>query len=168
VSFEQVPTTPGDGDAGRTARPEVTTDASEADLELVLRRLDEDLRTTREDLQSTIEELETSNEEFKATNEEMLSINEELQSTNEELETSNEELQSLNEELHTVNSQLEFKTAELEATNTDLANLFASTDIATIFLDRELRIRRFTPAAQRLVRVIDSDLGRPFADLARA
>ena len=102
-------------------------------------------------MQSTIEELETSNEEFKAANEEVTSVNEELQSTNEELETSKEELQSLNEEMQTVNHQLEQKVAELESTNNDLDNLLSITEVATILLDRELRIKRFTQRHHKAV-----------------
>ncbi|REJ88481.1 MAG: PAS domain S-box protein [Planctomycetota bacterium] len=131
----------------------------------LLQQLEYELQATREDLQSTIEELETSNEELKASNEEVMSMNEELQSTNEELETSREELQSLNEELSTVNSQLQEKVEELETTNNDLSNLLSSTDIATIFLDTDFRIRRFTPACTELLHFIPSDTGRPVSDL---
>jgi two-component system CheB/CheR fusion protein len=141
---------------------------SDGDYELIISQLEEHLRTTREDLQSTIEELETSNEEFKAANEEVTSVNEELQSANEELETSKEELQSLNEEMQTVNHQLEQKVAELESTNNDLDNLLSITEVATILLDRELRIKRFTSATTKLLRVIDSDVGRPISDLAKS
>jgi len=139
--------------------------ASSLDQSLV-KQLEYELQATKEDLQSSIEELETSNEELKASNEEVMSMNEEMQSTNEELETSREELQSLNEELSTVNSQLEEKIREVEASNNDLANLLRSTNIATIFLDTNLCIRRFTPATQDLMRVLDSDVGRPIEDLA--
>jgi len=125
-----------------------------------------ELQATREDLQSTIEELESANEELKASNEEVMSMNEELQSTNEELETSREELQSLNEELSTVNNQLHDKVEELEGTTNDLTNLLASTDMATLFLDNDLRIRRFTPATSRLMNILDTDIGRPVVDLA--
>src|SRR5262249_9569208 len=136
------------------------------DAEAIIRQLEYELKATREDLQSTVEEVETANEELKASNEEIMSINEELQSANEELETSKEELQSLNEELSTVNAQLQDKVEELEATNNDLANLLASTDIATVFLDTDFAIKRFTPAVGRRVTLIPSDIGRPLSDLA--
>ncbi len=118
-------------------------------------------------MQTTIERQEALNEELKAANEEITSLNEELQSTNEELETSQEELQSLNEELTTVNSQLEAKIAELEATGNDLANLLSSADTATIFLDRSFRIKRFTPAATKLLHLVPADVGRPISDLGQ-
>jgi len=129
-------------------------------------QLEYELRATRADLQSSVEELETSNEELKASNEEVMSMNEELQSTNEELETSREELQSLNEELSTVNTQLEEKLQELEASNNDLTNLLASTEIATLFLDTQFRIRRYTPTCQVILNLIASDVGRPVSDLS--
>jgi two-component system CheB/CheR fusion protein len=134
--------------------------------ESVLRHLEQELKATREDLQSSIEELEASNEELKASNEEVMSMNEELQSANEEMETSKEELQSLNEELSTVNSQLQEKVHELEATGNDLANLMASVDTATLFLDAKHMIRRFAGQASRLFRIIDSDIGRPIRDIS--
>ncbi|HTU27142.1 MAG TPA: chemotaxis protein CheB [Pirellulales bacterium] len=132
----------------------------------VIRQLEDQLAATKDDLQSTIEQLESSNEEFKAANEEVMSINEELQSTNEELETSKEELQSLNEELSTVNSQLGLKVEELEARHADLQNLVAATDVTTVCLDREVRIRWFTPGATRIIRLKESDAGRPLSDFA--
>ena len=131
-----------------------------------MQQLEYELTTTREDLQSTIEELETSNEELKASNEEVMSMNEELQSTNEELETSKEELQSLNEELSTVNNQLQDKVQDLEAANNDMANLLDSTSIATLFLDRKLQVRRFTPSITRLFHLIPGDVGRHLEDIA--
>ena len=134
--------------------------------ESLVRQLEDELGATKQDLQTTIEEMETSNEELKASNEEVMSINEELQSTNEELETSKEELQSLNEELSTVNSQLQDKIGELEEAHNDLTNLLDSADIATLFLDPSLRIKRFTPAAVQLFSLIPSDIGRPLADVA--
>ncbi len=129
-------------------------------------QLESELRTTRDQLRATIEELETANEELKSSNEEMLSTNEEMQSSNEELQSSQEELRSVNEELTTVNAELARKLEELAHANSDLQNLFGSTDIATLFLDRELRVTRFTPAAKALFRLIDADIGRPLSDLA--
>jgi two-component system CheB/CheR fusion protein len=112
-------------------------------------------------LQSTIEELETSTEELKSSNEEMQSVNEELQSSNEELETSKEELQSLNEELVTVNNELQTKLLDLSRVNNDMNNLLAGTGIATIFVDHQQRILRFTPAAAQIINLILADVGRP-------
>ena len=119
-------------------------------------------------MQGTIDELASSNEELKASHEEVMSMNEELQSTNEELESSKEELQSLNEELSTVNSQLQDKVQELDAANNDMGNLLTSTDIATVFLDGDLRIKRFTLPTAKLQNLLPSDLGRPFRDIALA
>jgi two-component system CheB/CheR fusion protein len=127
--------------------------------------LERELRCTKESLQTTLEELETSNEELKSTNEELQSTNEELQSTNEELETSKEEMQSLNEELTTVNAELHSKVEDLSRANDDMQNLLNSTEIATIFLDRQLNIKRYTEQARRLVNLIQTDVGRPLADL---
>ncbi len=132
---------------------------------LKARQLEQELYSTREHLQATIEELETSNEELRSTNEEMHSINEELQSTNEELETSKEELQSTNEELNTVNAELQSKVHELSRISDDMNNLLAAADIASIFLDTRLRIKRYTPAAARIIKLIPTDIGRPFNDL---
>lgn len=129
-------------------------------------QLESELAHTKEALQATIEELETSNEELQSSNEELQSSNEELQSSNEELETSREELQSVNEELHTVNAELESKVEELSRSNDDLNNLLASVDLGIIFLDKELRIQRFTPAANRIIPLIKSDIGRPINHLA--
>ena len=128
-------------------------------------QLEEELRTTRSDLQSTIEELQATNEELASANEEVQSVNEELQSSNEELQTSKEEAQSLNEELQTVNAELEAKLQGFEEANDDLLNLINSTDIAMVFLDNRLRVKRFSPAAQRAFPLIEADIGRPLADL---
>ncbi|MEN2990127.1 CheR family methyltransferase [Tistrella sp. BH-R2-4] len=128
--------------------------------------LERELRDTRERLQSTIEEYETALEELKSSNEELVSVNEEAQSTNEELEASKEEMQSLNEELNTINAELTEKVEELDRANTDLKNLFESTRIATIFLDRDLVIRTFTPAASSFFNLRMADIGRPLTDLA--
>ncbi|HZT86687.1 MAG TPA: CheR family methyltransferase, partial [Stellaceae bacterium] len=126
-------------------------------------QLEMELRITKERLQTTTEELESSNEELKSRNEELSSMNEELQSTNEELETSKEELQSINEELQTVNAELKARVDELSRANSDIANLLESTQIATLFLDRDLAITSFTPAAKELFHLVESDAGRPIA-----
>jgi two-component system, chemotaxis family, CheB/CheR fusion protein len=131
------------------------------------RELERELQATREDLQSTIEEMETSNEELKASNEEAMSMNEELQSSNEELETSKEEMQSLNEELNTVNTELQDKVDQLEVSRNDIANLLASTDIGTLFLDTKLCIKRFTPAVTKLINIQSSDEGRKLSDFTK-
>ncbi len=128
--------------------------------------LERELRETRERLQSLIEEYETALEELKSSNEELVSVNEELQSTNEELEASKEELQSVNEELHTVNAELNGKVDALDRSNADLANLFESTKVATVFLDRDLIIRSFTPAVSKFFNMLPGDRGRPITDLA--
>jgi len=129
------------------------------------RELQEELNLARQRLQSVIEEYEANREEMKASSEEMQSTNEELRSTMEELETSKEELQSINEELQTVNQQSRHKVEELARLTSDLQNLLAATDIATLFLDRELRILRFTPKLGDLFNVRTADRGRPISDL---
>jgi len=131
----------------------------------VIVSLERELVSTKEHLQVTIEELETANEELKSTNEELQSTNEELQSTNEEMETSKEELQSTNEELVTVNTELQHKLDELSQANSDISNLLGSTQIGTIFLDTNLNIKRFTPAAINIFNLIQTDLGRPISDI---
>ncbi|GBD49606.1 methyltransferase [Methylopila sp. Yamaguchi] len=130
-----------------------------------IERLESDLRVSRERLQATIEELESTNEELKSSNEEYQSLNEELQSANEELETSKEELQSINEELTTVNGELGHRVNELTRATSDLKNLLESTQIATVFLDNDLRVMNFTPAATELFHLVDSDVGRPLAHI---
>ncbi|MCB0065348.1 MAG: PAS domain-containing protein [Caldilineaceae bacterium] len=121
--------------------------------------LEQELQGTRENLQSTIEELETSNEELQATNEELLAANEELQSTN-------EELQSVNEELITVNTEYQMRIRELTQLNDDISNLFDSTPIGIIFLDADLNVRKFTPAVQQVVNLLEQDIGRPLHHLS--
>ena len=139
-----------------------STETSEGkDIDANITALRQELRAKEEYLQTTIEELETSNEELKSSNEEMQSINEELQSTNEELETSKEELQSVNEELSTVNAELQTKVLDLSQVNNDMSNLLAGTGIGTIFVDHQLHILRFTPAAVKIINLILSDVGRP-------
>ena len=126
-----------------------------------VRRLEEELQHTKEQLRLTIEQYETSTEELRASNEELQAINEELRSATEELETSKEELQSVNEELTTVNQEYREKIEEVGRANSDLQNLMASTDIGTIFLDRALQIKRYTPRAQELFNIVGADIGRP-------
>jgi two-component system CheB/CheR fusion protein len=125
-----------------------------------------ELQQARQDMQEMIDNLQQANEELKVAHEESLSANEELQSANEELASSKEETQSLNEELTTVNAQLEMKVGELQQSNDDLHNLLRNTRIACLFLDRELRIRRYTPAIAQLISIIPSDIGRPIRDFA--
>ena len=158
VIFEEKASDHTAGDASPQAAPKDRTG-------LKARQLEEELRSTREHLQATIEELETSNEELRSTNEELQSVNEEMQSTNEELETSKEELQSTNEELNTVNTELQNKVHELSSVSDDMNNLLAATDIASIFLDIRLCIKRYTPAAARIIKLIPTDVGRPLNDL---
>jgi two-component system, chemotaxis family, CheB/CheR fusion protein len=134
--------------------------------ERFIKELERELKSTKENLRFAVEELETSNEELKSSNEEMQSTNEEMQSSNEELETSKEELQSLNEELVTVNTELQNKIEELSEVNNDMKNLLDSNDIPTIFLDNELRIRRYTFNATTVVNLIPTDIGRPLNHLA--
>jgi two-component system CheB/CheR fusion protein len=153
-------------DEGPVQSREAALDRSQAAQDGAVLRLEHELRETRERLQSLIEEYETALEELKASNEELVSLNEELQSTNEELEATKEELQSVNEELQTVNLELGHKVEELDRTNNDLQNLLDSTDVATLFLDKALRIRSFTPAATRVFNLLPSDRGRPITDLS--
>ena len=127
--------------------------------------LEQTLAQLRQGMQTLREEMQTSQEELKSTNEELQSTNEELQSANEELTTSKEEMQSLNEELQTVNAELQSKVDDLSAVNNDMKNLLNSTDIATIFLDNSLRVRRFTTHATRLFKLIPGDVGRPLSNI---
>jgi two-component system CheB/CheR fusion protein len=128
-------------------------------------RLETELRATRDRLQATIEELESTNEELKSSNEEYQSLNEELQSANEELETSREELQSVNEELTTVNGELAHRVQELTRATSDLKNFLESTQIATVFLDNDLRVMNFTPAITQVLHLVETDVGRPIAHI---
>ncbi|MBV9559001.1 MAG: PAS domain-containing protein [Bradyrhizobium sp.] len=128
-------------------------------------RLESELRATRERLQATIEELESTNEELKSSNEEYQSLNEELQSANEELETSREELQSVNEELTTVNGELAHRVQELTRATSDLKNFLESTQIATVFLDNDMRVMNFTPAITQVLHLVETDVGRPISHI---
>ncbi|MHB1926924.1 MAG: chemotaxis protein CheB [Leptospirillum sp.] len=130
-----------------------------------IEELEQTLNLTKATLQDTIEEQQFSNEELKSTNEELQSANEELQSTNEELETSKEELQSINEELITVNSELQGKIEQLDSMQNDMKNLLDNINVGAIFLDEQLRIRRFSRAAEKVYNLIPSDVGRPLSDI---
>ena len=161
VTFElvQAPDAPApDAPAPDAPAPDAPVDARIAALQQELRAKDEFLQTSRE-------ELESANEELKSANEEMQSVNEELQSTNEELETSKEELQSVAEELSTVNVELQSKVLDLSRVNNDMNNLLAGTGIATVFVDHQLRLLRFTPAATQVINLILSDIGRPIGHI---
>jgi two-component system CheB/CheR fusion protein len=139
--------------------------AASSELEGRVQELEDELVSDKKYLQSIIEEQEATNEELSSANEEIQSANEELQSTNEELETAKEELQSINEELATVNEELENRNLELTQANSDLTNLLSSIDLPMVILSEDLRIRRFTPPAQRLLNLIASDVGRPISDI---
>ena len=163
----------------KSARPSVVTDRARSRLRGALRAgasrllpglgqvdaLQRALDETRGELDSMTEEHGTALEELRSANEELHSVNEELQSTNEELETSKEEIQSVNEELHTVNAQLSEKVDELDRANSDLRNLFDSTQIATVFLDRHLIVRSFTNSIATIYNLVPSDVGRPLTDI---
>jgi two-component system CheB/CheR fusion protein len=127
--------------------------------------LEREISTTREYMQSIVEEQEGTNEELRSANEEIQSTNEELQSTNEEMETAKEELQSANEELATVNEELENRNSDLARTNDDLSNLLSSVNLPILMLGADLRIRQFTPAAEKLLNLIDADVGRPIGNI---
>jgi two-component system CheB/CheR fusion protein len=156
VSFQDVASAAVKVGRKRTAKP--------AELGRI-EELERDLAYLKENYHATLEEQQASNEELKSTNEEMQSTNEELQSTNEELETSKEELQSVNEELITVNSELQTKIEQLAGMQNDMKNLLDNTSIGTIFLDEQLKIRRFTRDAAHIYRLVASDVGRPLSDI---
>jgi len=140
--------------------PAAQTAIDGARLEMV-GQLEQELQRTKDSLRITIEQYETSTEELRASNEELQAINEELRSATEELETSKEELQSVNEELTTVNQEYKEKIEEVGRANSDLQNLMASIDIGTIFLDRALQIKRYTPRVRELFNITPADVGRP-------
>ena len=158
VSFEDV--------ADPAAKPGRTKRSAAASAETTrIAELERELAYTRESLRSNIEEQQASNEELKSTNEELQSTNEELQSSNEELETSKEELQSLNEETLTVNSELNAKIEQLTSMQNDMKNLLDSIGTGTLFLDYQLTIRRYTPAAVKVYPLVASDVGRPLSNI---
>lgn len=149
----------GENDLPANPRPEIDLSTIDAAQQSYISELKTELAEAKHHLQSVIEELETSNEELQSSNEELLSSNEELQS-------SNEELQSLNEELHTLNTEHQLKIRELIELNDDLDNYFRSTDIGQVFLDSKLNIRKFNPAATKLINLIETDIGRPFSHIS--
>ena len=149
----------------RPQKPDQQREPRRADSEPIVLHLERELEHVKGQLREVVEQYEANTEELKASNEELQAMNEELRSTTEELETSREELQSINEELSTVNQELKSKVDELGHANGDLKNLMASTAIATIFIDREFRILRYTPPAVDLFHVIPGDIGRPLKDL---
>jgi len=159
VVFTEVSVPPGAGKAPRRAAGPAVPGTRLAELEKELLKVHAESRATHEKMQ-------TSQEELRSANEELQSTNEELQSTNEELTTSKEEMQSMNEELQTVNVELQSKVDELSRAGSDMKNLLDSTDIATLFLDKDLNVRRFTPQAAKIIRLIAADTGRPITDLA--
>ena len=161
VTLEEAPAPPTQPGALAAVAQIASPTSHNGDISAQIAELNEELQAKEEYLHAAKEELETSNEELKSSNEEMQSVNEELQSTNEELETSKEEMQSINEELSTVNTELQTKVTDLSRANNDMNNLLAGTGIGTIFVDFNLRILRFTPAATLIINLILSDVGRP-------
>lgn len=155
VMFDEVAACPDD----------VLTEVVQPEGQIRIRQLEKEVSQLKAQLQQTIEQAERSNEEFRASNEELQAINEELRSASEELETSKEELQSINEELSTVNFELKVKVDETSKINDDLQNLISSSDIATIFIDRGLRIKRYTPQATCIFNLIASDVHRSLLDI---
>ena len=153
------------GEKEASAPASVTTSQRLAQSDQPFLQLQQELGALREYLQSVIEEQESTNEELKSANEEILSANEELQSTNEELQTAKEEAQSANEELATVNEELNHRNAELARVNNDLVNLLTGVNIPIVMVSRGLRIRRFTPLAEKAFNLIPTDMGRPISDI---
>jgi len=154
-----------DVDAPAAAPAEKRTTKGQA-RSIMLAEMEHELARVRNEARITHEEMQTAQEELRSANEELQSTNEELQSTNEELTTSHEEMQSLNEELQTVNAELQAKVDELSRIGNDMKNLLDSTDIATLFLDKELNVQRFTPLATKIIKLMPRDVGRPLSDLA--
>jgi two-component system CheB/CheR fusion protein len=158
IAFADVPTPP--------PKPETRRKRGGASVPTShLAQLEKELQKIRAESSTLHEEMQTSQEELRSANEELQSTNEELQSTNEELTTSKEEMQSLNEELQTLNAELQAKVDDLSRASDDMKNLLDSTDIATLFLDRDLLVRRFTPRTTHFIKLIPGDVGRPITDL---
>jgi two-component system CheB/CheR fusion protein len=159
VVFEEAERAPASETASQKSDGESPPDRSVSNRQIT--HLQKELKEKDDYLHTIIDELEDTNQDLKSTNEELQSINEEMQSANEELETSKEELQSINEELSTINAELQNKNEELTALNNDIYNLLSSIEIGTIFLDLDLRIRRFTPTITRIYKFLPADVGRP-------
>lgn len=157
VIFENVPGRPSKPAKKGSVKPQINTQVIDLELEL---------KSTRENLQTTIEEMETSNEELQSTNEELQAANEELQSANEELESSREEMQSVNEELMTLNAEHQTQIEENSKIVNDMNNMLTSTQVATVFLDKDLNIKGFTPASTKIINLINTDIGRPVKDFS--
>ena len=151
-------------DGGAVAEGEETEEVGQGDGAREVRRLREEVRSAQKRLDASRREHESSAQELRIANEELQSINEEYRSTAEELETSKEELQSINEELQTVNSELKTKLDNVASAHSDLQNLINATEIGTLFLDADLRIKMLTPAVEQLFSVSESDVGRPITD----
>jgi two-component system CheB/CheR fusion protein len=156
---------PGSPAKPQAPPPEVASGSGIDEIDPHVRTLEDELAATRSHLQSIIQELEAANEELQSANEEILSSNEELQSTNEELDTAKEEMQSTNEELNTVNDELHGRNEELSRVNSDLLNVLSSVQIAILIVSNDLRIRRFTPMAERMLNLIPTDAGRPIGHI---
>ncbi len=165
VILQQAAASPSAAAVLAFADDDPTSLSSPSEADQVIAALRRELRARDEYLQCAQEELESSNEELKSSNEEMHSVNEELQSTNEELETFREEMQSINEELSTVNTELQAKLPGLSRASDDMNNLLSGTGVATIFVDQQLRILRFTPTVAQLIDLIPSDVGRPVGQI---
>jgi two-component system CheB/CheR fusion protein len=150
--------------AAKTASPKPRAHVHNGQLD----ELEQELLQLRAESRASREAMQTSQEELRSANEELQSTNEELQSTNEELTTSKEEMQSMNEELQSLNTELQIKLDELSQTGNDMKNLLDSTNVATLFLDKELNVRRFTPQVTKIIKLIPGDVGRPVTDLTSA